>query len=72
MNKVTVLFVGNFTPNSDFESITLQREERILGEALSYVKSTEVALSYQSRLFAEEVHGHVKVAKQYVDLWGKI
>ena len=35
-------------------------------------KRTQIQeLGFESRRFAEQVHGHIKVAKQYVDTWSK-
>jgi len=43
MNKVTILFAGDFAPCRGFESIVLQRQEAILGETLRYIKAADVS-----------------------------
>ena len=43
MNKINILFAGDFAPCRGFESVVLQRQEAILGEALGYIKSADVS-----------------------------
>lgn len=53
--------VINLSPN--FESI-IQEIELLLEQ-----KNNIQDMGYMSRKFAESVHGHIKVAKQYVETW---
>lgn len=39
-------------------------------EKLLEYRSQISELGYQSRIFAEQVHGHTKVAQQYIQTWG--
>jgi hypothetical protein len=55
--------VINLEPNS--QSI-IRQVEHLLD------RKTEIQqMGYESRLFAERVHGHTKVAQQYIDTWSK-
>ncbi|WP_133013464.1 glycosyltransferase [Marinomonas flavescens] len=55
--------VINLKPNA--QSI-IQQVENLLER-----KNEIQKLGYESRQFAENVHGHIKVAQQYIETWGK-
>ncbi len=61
--KINSSPVINLQPNA----ASIVKEVEKLLEKRSEIQE----MGYQSRLFAENVHGHIKVAKQYLDTWNK-
>lgn len=43
MNKINILFAGDFAPCRGFEPLIVQRQEAIMGEALGYIKSADIS-----------------------------